>query len=251
MTHITSTKWYYGMNNSLYGYIPSIYAMSYSPSKGMFVTDCEYWIKSSSWYAEELNMGGTENWTNSRSFNNVFGQFSFPLAWIYTRRNTPKSFESSHLSHFEWPCRTVDSFSSLRIHIDYSSTSTAFERMKFSNLEYIKFGTFSTETLIASIFSSNGFHRNLIANEALYSGSFYCGNGADIIFVKGPLSYDNTLHYCAKLGSRLGEFLEYITLSLKTSTLGWTFWSSLNIRDDFKNWSILRMLRKISYFLMF
>ena len=102
-------------------------------------------------------------------------------------------------------------FSSLRIHIDYSSTSTAFERMKFSNLEYIKFGTFSTETLIASIFSSNGFHRNLIANEALYSGSFYCGNGADIIFVKGPLSYDNTLHYCAKLGSRLGEFLDYLS----------------------------------------
>ena len=81
--------------------------------------------------------------------------------------------------------------------------------MKFSNLEYNKFGTFSTETLIASIFSSNGFHRKLIANEALYSGSFYCGNGADIMFVKGPLSYDNTLHYCAKLGSHLGEFLEY------------------------------------------
>ena len=39
--------------------------------------DCEYSVKSSSWYAEELNTGGTENCTSTRSLTTFLVIFHF------------------------------------------------------------------------------------------------------------------------------------------------------------------------------
>ena len=72
-------------------------------------------------------------------------------------------------------------------------------------------GEHSQETLISSIFSSNGAQRYFV-NESEYHGSFYCRNSGGISFFKGPLSYADSWAYCQNHDSILGEFYHYFQI---------------------------------------
>ena len=66
-------------------------------------------------------------------------------------------------------------------------------------------GEQSRETLVSSIFSSNGAQQYFF-NETEYHASFYCRNNGGTSFFKGPLSYADSIAYCENHDGTLGEF---------------------------------------------
>ena len=75
-------------------------------------------------------------------------------------------------------------------------------------------GQYSEETLVYRIFSSNGAQRYFL-NETEFNASFYCGNDKGTAFVKGPLSYADSLEYCKRQNGQLGE-LRLLTFYFKS-----------------------------------
>ena len=71
-------------------------------------------------------------------------------------------------------------------------------------------GKESTKTLYSRIFSSNGAP-HYFANETEFHASFYCKKDQERSFVKGPLSYADSLKYCENHDGKLGEFDDYFS----------------------------------------
>ena len=69
-------------------------------------------------------------------------------------------------------------------------------------------GEQSRETLVSSIFSSNGAQQYFM-NETEYHASFYCRNSGGTSFFKGPLSYADSWAYCENHDGTLGEFYRF------------------------------------------
>ena len=69
-------------------------------------------------------------------------------------------------------------------------------------------GEQSRETLVSSIFSSNGAQL-YFKNESKFHASFYCRNSGGTSFFKGPLSYADSWAYCENYDGTLGEFYHF------------------------------------------
>ena len=80
----------------------------------------------------------------------------------------------------------------------------AFRKSRFQCLGLFQMGEQSTVTLHSRIFSSNGAQQQF-AYETQFHASFYCRNISGTSFVKGPLSYADSLVYCENYDGTLGE----------------------------------------------
>ena len=81
----------------------------------------------------------------------------------------------------------------------------AFRKARYQCFGLYDLGKESTKTLYSRIFSSNGA-QHYFANETEFHASFYCKKDQERSFVKGPLSYADSLKYCENHGGKLGEF---------------------------------------------
>ena len=79
-----------------------------------------------------------------------------------------------------------------------------FRKSRFQCLGFFQMGEQPTETLHPRIFSSNGAQQQF-ANETQFHAAFYCRNISGTTFVKGPLSYADSLLYCENYDGTLSE----------------------------------------------
>ena len=81
-------------------------------------------------------------------------------------------------------------------------------------------GEQSRETLVSSIFSSNGAQQYFM-NETEYHASFYCRNSGGTSFFKGPLSYADSWAYCENHDGTLGEFYHFFQIIYFSNNIVW------------------------------